>query len=433
MDTIRQKGHFFRRASLGATKAELENGSQPQDLVQTWLQDPQPLPLPPPQLDPPSQRLGQIQQASPREQRQARNQIRSQAVEIGGWLIHQMVTAPNPLHETVTQIWRDHLIVSFRKFNLPHFLLDYELRLRQHALGDYRDLLWSVTTSPAMLLYLDNQQNRADNLNENYSRELMELFTVGRGHYTEADVQAGARALTGWTIDPFAFRRTGEVGSRFVRRRHDDGDKTFLGHTGPLQAEDVIEILANHPQTARTVSTQLWQRLAYPDPEPEVIDRLAQVYQGQNRSIAAVVEAIFASPEFESERAYRSQIKSPQYFLLGSLRQLQIETQYPQVLQHLRTLSQVPYGAPSVKGWPEERGWLTSVGLLGRLNLAQLITNEDVDESGFTYSPADLTTTDLVKLLLDNNAPEIVTSQLQNLSIREATALILASPTYQLA
>ncbi|NJM00743.1 MAG: DUF1800 domain-containing protein [Synechococcaceae cyanobacterium SM2_3_2] len=261
----------------------------------------------------------------------------------------------------------------------------------------------------------------------------MELFTIGRGRLYGGGCAGGARALTGWRIDPLALRRNGEAGSRFVRRRHDDGEKTFLGHTGPLQAEDVIEILAHHPQTARTVSTQLWQRLAYPDPEPEVIDRLAEVYQSQNRSIAAVVEAIFASPEFESERAYRSQIKSPQFFLLGSLRQLQIGTQYPQVLQHLRTMSQVPYGAPSVKGWPEGRGWLTSVGLLGRLNLAQLITHEDADETGFTYSPADLTTTDLVRLLLDDNAPEIVTSQFQTLSIREATALILACPTYQLA
>ncbi len=432
MDTSRQQAHFLRRATSGATWTELESTSNAQDQLQAWLQDPQPSVMDPPQLQPP-RRPAELRQASPQERMQARRQRQAQTLEVGSWLLQQRISASNPLHETITNIWRDHLVVSFRKVPIPHLLLDYDLRLRQGALGDYQELLWNVTTSPAMLLYLDNQRNKADNLNENYSRELMELFTIGRGQYTEADVQEGARALTGWTIVPPRLRQTEQIETRFVPRRHDGGEKSFLGYSGNLKAEDVVEILANHPSTARTVSQELWSRLAYADPEPEVIDRLAGIYQGQDRNIAAVVEAIFASPEFYSERAYRSQVKSPQDFLIGSIRQLQIQAEPQQVLKHLRTMGQLPYGAPSVKGWPEGSGWLNSVSLLNRLNLAQQLIDDYGDETGFVYAPADLTLADLTHLLLDGDLPETLDTQLSELNIREATALILASPTYQLA
>lgn len=430
MDIDRQKAHFFRRVSLGATLAELDSNSTPQDLLQTWLQDPQPQPAPPPRWTSPPR--WDPRSSDPETRRQARQENRTRILELGSWLLQQRVEASNPLHEAITDIWRDHLVVSFKKFNLPSFVLDYDLRLRQHALGDYQTLLWSVTTSPAMLFYLDNQRNRAGQLNENYSRELMELFTLGRDHYTEADVQAGARALTGWTVDGPRLRQTGAIGSRFVPRRHDSGSKTFLGQTGLLTAEDVVEILANHPATARTVGRLLWSRLAYPDPEPAILDRLANVYQQQQRSIAAVVEAVFSSPEFYSDRAYRSQIKSPQSFVLGSIRQLQLDTNYGAILGHLRSLGHLPYTAPTVKGWPQGQGWLTSVAFLGRINLAQQMVGDYGGETGFVYDPS-MTTSDLTRLLLDGDPPEPLMTQLQGLGPREATALILASPSFQVA
>lgn len=433
MDSFRQTAHLLRRVSLGATWAELQDPTSSQTLLQTWLQDPQPGMISPPPLAPPPLAPREMAQASPEQRRHARQRRRSQALQVGSWLLEQRISAPNPLHETLTEIWRDHFVVSLRKFNLIPFLVDYDLRLRRHALGDYQDLVWSVTTSPAMMLYLDNQRNRAGNLNENYSRELMELFTLGRDQYTETDVQEGARALTGWTIDPRQLRQGGAIETRFVPRRHDGGEKSFLGYTGPLKAEDVVEILANHPSTARTVSTLLWSRLAYPDPEPQLIDQLAQVYHSRERNIAALVEVILTHPEFYSQRAYRAQIKSPQGFLLGSIRQLQIEADFEQVLKQLRTMGHVPYTAPSVKGWPQGNGWLDSVALLNRLNLAQHLSDDDSDETGFVYTPGDLTLADLTQLLLDGDGPEVLTAQLSDLTLREATALILASPTYQLA
>lgn len=134
-----------------------------------------------------------------------------------------------------------------------------------------------------MLSYLDNAQNRSGKINENYSREVMELFTVGRGNYSERDIQEGARSLTGWTINP--DRLAGKATSIFAPRRHDSGVKTFLGHQGNLNAEDVVEILANHPSTAKTLSTKLWGTFVYANPEPAIVQRLAQVYKAKNRSI----------------------------------------------------------------------------------------------------------------------------------------------------
>jgi uncharacterized protein (DUF1800 family) len=282
-----------------------------------------------------------------------------------------------------------------------------------------------------MMLYLDNQQNRAGNLNENYSREVMELFTIGQGHYTEQDVQEGARALTGWTINPFKFRSTGVIETTFVARRHDPGVKTYLGHEGKLKAEDVVEILANHPSTAPTLSAKLWSRFAYPQPPLDLVQRLADVFTSQNRNIVALVDAIFSAPEFSSDRAYRSRIKSPLDFTLGALRQLEIQADHRKVLQSLRSMGQLPYGAASVKGWPDS--WLDSMALLHRITLADQMTQDYGDEGSFSFPADRFQPQDLLKLLVDGNPPPELASSMTGLSPRESAALILASPTYQLA
>jgi uncharacterized protein (DUF1800 family) len=309
-------------------------------------------------------------------------------------------------------------------------LTDYEKRLRTYALGDFRELLWQVTTSPAMLSYLDNAQNQAGKINENFSREVMELFTLGQGQYTEKDIQEGARALTGWLIKP--DRTAGTAEALFVTRRHDAGVKTFLGRTGKFKTEDVVEILANHPSTARLIGSKLWSSFAYNDPEPAIVDRLAQVYKQSDRNIRAVVEAIFNSPEFYSPKAYRSHIKTPIYFIVGSLRQLQIKADFDKLQGSLRAMGQFPYNAPSVKGWAGDSGWLTAPSLLTRLNLAQQLTRDYGDDGGFEFNPDRFSNSDLVTLLLDGQADPSLIQSFAGLSPREVAALIVSSPTYQL-
>ncbi len=411
MDRIVQKGHFLRRAGFGATLDELNSDISPEMLLSKWLNEspvlnvPAPLPI-------------------------VKKGKQDQSREMWRWLLKQIVSANNPLHERMVNFWRDRFVVSLRKIGRAQFLLDYERRLRTYAMGDFQELLMQVTTSPAMLNYLDNGQNQAGKINENYSREVMELFTLGQGQYTEKDIQEGARALTGWQVKLRPEMGIADV--TFVKRRHDDGVKNYLGHSGKLSTQDVVEILANHPSTARKLAVDLWSTFAYANPEPAIIDRLAKVYQQNNRSIRAVVAAVFNSPEFYSTKAYRSHLKTPLYFVLSSLRQLQIGADSDRVIGDLRAMGQVPYNAPSVKGWQGDQGWLTAPSLLTRLNVAQQFTKEYGDDGGFNFNPDRYSAKDLVTVLLDGNSDRLE-EQFTGLSKREIAALILSSPIYQLA
>jgi uncharacterized protein (DUF1800 family) len=413
MDKMQQKAHFWRRASFGATLEELNSTDSNTDLLHRWLQTSTPIEVPD---------LSSAAQVKGRRKR---------FLEFGDWLLKQMVNPANPLQERMTNFWRDHFVVSMNKIAFPHLLTDYEQRLHTHAFADFRDLLMSVTTSPAMLAYLDNARNRAGKLNENFSREVMELFTIGRGNYTEKDIQEGARSLTGWAIK--TDRNTGVTAVNFLPRRHDRGNKTFLGRNGNFKTEDIVDILANHPATAKLISAKLWSTFVYPNPEPEIVQRLAGVYQKSDRNIKALVEAIFTAPEFYSAKAYRSRLKTPIYFTIGTLRQLQIKADRAKVIASLRAMGQIPYNAPTVKGWPQDAGWLTAPSLLTRLNLAQQLVKEGDDDLGFEYDAQRFTTSDLITLLLDGKPDTSLSNAMQGLSAREITGLILSSPTYQLA
>ena len=412
MHPIVKKAHFWRRAGFGATFEELTSAQTPDGWLTTWLNQAPPVNVPTP---------------LPMTKQERRDQVR----ELGHWLLKQMITAQNPLHERMVNFWRDRFVVSLRKTGKPQLLLDYERRLRNYALGDFQELLWQITTSPAMLCYLDNDQNRAGKINENYSREVMELFTIGRGQYTEKDIQEGAKALTGWQVKMIPEEGIADV--IFVPRRHDASVKTYLGHRGQLNTNDVVEILANHPSTARKLAFDLWSTFAYPKPEPAIVERLAKVYQQNKRSIKAVVAAMFRSPEFYSAKAYRSHLKTPLYFVLSSLRQLNIEADMDRVIGGLRAMGQVPYNAPSVKGWQGDSGWLTAPSLLTRCNIAQQFTKDYGDDGGFNFDPDRYTAKELVTVLLDGNPEGNLTNQFQGLSQREVAALILATPLYQLA
>jgi uncharacterized protein (DUF1800 family) len=418
MDTLTQKAHFWRKASFGATLAELNNPSSPSALLQTWLKDT------------PSPTVPTLSPINTRDRQQITRLLAQQRREFSKWLIEQMVAAVNPFHEKMVNFWRDHFVVAIAKVRFPLLLIDYEQRLRQHALGDFQELLWQVTTSPAMLVYLDNLQNRRGKINENYSREVMELFTIGRGNYTEQDIQEGARALTGWLLrrDP----SQGTATAQFVARRHDPTAKIFLGKRGNFKTEDIVEILANHPATPKLLANKLWKTFAYANPEPAVIERLAIAYHKNQRSIGAMMETLFNSPEFYSAKSYRSQLKTPIYFMVGSIRQLGIKAQPERILAALRTMGQIIYNPPTVKGWADDSGWYTAPSLLARFNLAQSMTGKYEDDNGFDFDAARYSRQDLVNLLLDGKLDPTIETAGRNLDTREFAALLLSAPIYQL-
>jgi uncharacterized protein (DUF1800 family) len=280
-----------------------------------------------------------------------------------------MANTRRPLQEKMTLFWHGHLTSALRTVNNPGALLAQNRFFRANALGDYRDILKGISRDPAMMQYLDLRSNRKMAPNENYGRELLELFTMGIGNYTETDVKEIARAYTGWAIGP-----DGQF--FFNRNQHDFGVKTILGQTGAFDGDDVAEMLAAHPATAAFMSRKLFRFFAYPNPEQATIDRLAGVYLQSGGSVRALVEAILRSPEFSSEQAYRANIKSPTELVVGTLRTLGAEQVPQQAVNAMRQLGQELFNPPNVAGWFGGRSWINASTLLIRFNTTAAVANQ---------------------------------------------------------
>jgi uncharacterized protein (DUF1800 family) len=240
---------------------------------------------------------------------------------------------------------------------------------RANALGRCQDLLRAISRDAAMIEYLDLRSNRKIAPNENYARELMELFTLGPGNFSEDDVREAARAFTGWSSGPDGV-------FSLNRHQHDYGQKTVLGLTGQLDGDDVSALLGRQPATARHLSARLFRYFAHPNPAPETVERLAEVYQAADGSIRAVVEAILRSPEFSSPEAYRALVKSPVELVVGALRTLGAASVPPLLANRLRLVGQDLFNPPNVAGWAGGRSWVNAAALLGRFNLLGQIVNQ---------------------------------------------------------
>ena len=272
-----------------------------------------------------------------------------------------------PLLERMTAFWHGHFACSFRKVPIRLMHLQNQT-LRSHALGSFPELTLAVTRDPAMMVELDNRMNAAGKPNENYARELMELFAMGEGRgYTETDVQESARALTGW-------RFSKSSGVRMVPRLHDDGEKTVLGVSGRLTDQDVVEIVAARPETADFIAGKLWRHFAGEEPVPAAVERLADAYRDSGGDIRAMLRTIFEAPEFYSERVYRARVKSPVELIFGTLRALEITTSGREEMAHGRRMNQLLYDPPHPQGWTDGAAWLNSTTMLARSNFANEVT-----------------------------------------------------------
>jgi len=281
------------------------------------------------------------------------------------WLNH-MSTTDAVLREKMTLFWHNHFACRSRQSEFAQQLNNIQ---RQHALGNFRELVLEVSKSPAMLQFLNNQQNRKGHPNENFARELMELFTIGRGNYTEQDVKESARAFTGWGFDK---------DDNFITRpfQHDNGEKTFLGKTGNLTGEDIINRLLEQKQTAVFISTKLYKYLVNEVPNPAHITAMADVFYRGNYEIKPLLEFVFTAPWFYDPQNTGNQVKSPVEFLVGLNRQFYISYQRPEVLlQFQKVLGQVLFYPPNVAGWPGGRNWIDSSSLMYRLKIPSTILN----------------------------------------------------------
>jgi uncharacterized protein (DUF1800 family) len=283
------------------------------------------------------------------------------------WL-QEMTDSKAQLLEKMSLFWHGHF--ASKTINI---LFDQDLLnvIRENALGNFRTLLLSVSKTASMIQFLNNNQNKKGHPNENFARELMELFTIGRGYYTENDVKESARAFTGW-----GTTMGGEY--NFRPRQHDDGMKTFFGKTGNLGGEDIIEILLSQKQTAVFITKKIYRYFVNDTADEEKVNILASKFYESGYDIRALMVSIFTSSWFYNPENIGTQIKSPVVWLVGIRRQLPMEIQNPMVQLVLeRLLGQVLFAPPNVAGWPGGKHWIDSSSLMLRMQLPQVMYRSD--------------------------------------------------------
>jgi uncharacterized protein (DUF1800 family) len=284
-----------------------------------------------------------------------------QGFALRAWWLHEMAVTPTPLTERMTLFWHGHFATSQQKVRSARLMYGQHALLRREALGNFGRLLHGIARDPAMLVYLDNAGSRREAPNENFAREVMELFTLGEGHYTERDVKEAARAFTGWSLD----RDTGEY--RYRRLWHDGGEKAVLGRTGRLDGAAVLEALLAHPRTAEHVSAKLWREFVSPSPDEAEVKRLAAVFRGAGYEVKPLLRAMFLSEAFWSPGNRASLVKSPVDLVVGTLRTFAIQPMdYRPAAFAVAALGQNLFSPPNVKGWPGGEAWIDASTLLGR-------------------------------------------------------------------
>lgn len=277
-----------------------------------------------------------------------------------------MAETNDVLREKMVLFWHNHFAC---RTNRPEYALQLNTIHREHALGSFREMLFAVSRSPAMLAFLNNQQNRKGHPNENFAREVMELFTLGQGNYTEQDVKEAARAFTGWSFD-----QNGDFQLR--KREHDDGQKIFLGEKGIFGGEDILDRLLARRQCAVYICRKLYRSFVNEVPDEKNIGEMASVFFDSGYDIARVMRHMFTADWFYRPENRGNLIKSPVEMLVGLNRQFRIHYQNPAILLRFqRVLGQQLFNPPNVAGWPGGRNWIDSSTLLYRMQMPSLLLN----------------------------------------------------------
>ena len=282
-----------------------------------------------------------------------------------GWWLERMRESQDPLEEKMTLFWHGHFATSAVKVKDAYLMWQQNQTFRDHARGNFGVLVKAISRDPAMIDWLDLKESKAAHPNENFAREVMELFTLGEGNYTEKDVTEGARAFTGYRIFPQ------DESFRFDPGQHDNGPKQFLGRNDVHDGDQAIDAILAQPACARYMSRKLWTFFAYENPSDALVETLAATMRAYRYETRPVLHQLFTSAEFYSPAAMRTQIKSPVQWMVQTARELEITLPGRGPLQAaLRQMGQVPFNPPSVKGWDGGKAWISTSTLLTRYNLA---------------------------------------------------------------
>jgi uncharacterized protein (DUF1800 family) len=367
---LQRVGHLYRRAGFGATCTELETALKagPEKAIDGLLKGG-------PGLDAFDKSMAPLAATLAKA---------NNGVQIRAWWVHRMLYSPHPLQEKLTLFWHNHFATSNAKVRNARFMLgQYEL-MRRQALGNFATLLQDMSKDPAMMVWLDTRDSKKGNPNENYARELMELFSLGIGHYTEKDIREAARAFTGWEI-----QGTEAV---FNKKEHDDGEKTVLGQKGNFEGKDVVRICLEQKSAPRFLVGKLFRFLVSETvaPTPVLIDPLAEEFRKSGYDFGALVRTVLRSKLFFSSTVYRTRVKAPVDFALGIVRGLEGRIGTTAMAQVLEELGQNVFNPPSVKGWDGGEAWLNGQTLLFRQNLALALTSTEDVRFGRRTDPAAL-------------------------------------------
>ncbi len=415
---------LMRRATLGYTPAQLETAlsdgfSRTVDrLVETK-------PVEPPQLAAASTPGGRFAVA-----------------QLQQWWIQHMLSTGTPFAEQMTLFWHGHFTSDYRKTADDTFMYWQNLTWRRMSMTNLGSMLMQVTTDPAMLRYLDLATSTGQNPNENYSRELMELFTMGPGNYTEDDVRQSARALAGWQLpqpDSFAdvtvdqankvTRRlpvyTTQKTGVFNARRSYTGAVTYLGKTGPLDTQGVVDRILAQPATAPFIASKVAQHFVTSQPDPSYVKSLGDTFRRSNYDVKTLMRAVFTSPEFSAEQSYRTLVKAPTEFMIHAAGALGATNLSKLIATSGSGMGQTLFDPPDVSGWPNNESWISSNTVVERVNF---VTNALTQLKGALPAAPDAVRTHLDGVL----SPQTAALLNQAADDRARWFITLASPEFQL-
>ena len=382
-DDVRLMAHLLRRAGFGATRRELERyESQGYEAAVDELLAP---------AEP-----GRMGDDLVRRYHHEYSGLMGQTGPGATWL-YRMISTDNPLQEKMALFWHGLFATGYPKITNGKVMLDQLRMFRRYGLGSFKTLLVELSKDPAMIIWLDNQDNHTGTINENYGRELLELFSLGVGNYTEDDVKECARAFTGWTIGNMEYMKLrairdsiwpyGRISWHFRYREedHDDGEKTFLGETGRFNGEDIIEIICRQEATAKFLARHMYHYFVADEPpvpqwpytpprDPAAVDALAQAYFDSGYDIRAMLRVLFTSDFFRSQDTWYEKVKSPADLMAGVLR-LTGEYRMPErdfvgESQRMTFMGQQLTNPPSVEGWHQGTEWVDTGTLVERINFA---------------------------------------------------------------
>jgi uncharacterized protein (DUF1800 family) len=348
----RAAGHLLRRAGFGASRPEIDHAVKqgPEAAVEHLFDD------------------GKAQESEFQETFQRISNALldfADVSQVQAWWCYRLRQTRTPLREKLTLFWHGHFVSSYQKVEDPFLMYRQIETLRERAWGDFYDLAWAISRDPAMLVYLDGESNTKEHPNENYARELMELFTLGIGNYTEKDVKEAARAFTGWHRD----------GAKFVfnAEEHDGGPKTFLRKKGNLDGGDILDVLMQQPALPRFIARKLLVFFACPEPPADVVSEAAAAFTRCRFNVRRFLTELFRSKFFYSPACYRTRIASPAELVIGTCRTLGVRLAAPTLRDNITGMSQELLAPPNVKGWDGEKKWIDATTWAARLAFAQAI------------------------------------------------------------